>query len=387
MNLTEMNVEQLEARKAELLADMEPEKRDELSTEDLEARMKEVLAIDEELNARAEAAAKAEEERKKVAESNLNPVIKEFKMEDKKMEDRFAINSPEYREAFLKNLQGKDLTAEERTAVSATAAIPTQTMNEIIHKLELNPLIAAVDMTQIPGYVTYPYESNAMDANWVGMSVAATDSTDAVSSFTLGAYKLIKTVEINADVDAMSIDAFESWLVNRLVNKIEKAIDAGIISGGGSTSGECLGILESKSAQDGTFSRAGITWAQLCGIAGKLKGEYHQNAKFVFNPEFFFGKIIGMVDSSKNRVVVLDPQGPVKYNVLGYPAIIDGNLSSEEVLFGDLSAYKFNFAKGIEVKKSAEAEFRKGSQVYRAMCLADGRLGDLNAIVRYIATT
>ena len=30
---------------------------------------------------------------------------------------------------------------------------------------------------------------------------------------------------------------------------------------------------------------------------------------------------------------------------------------------------------------------RKGSQVYRAMCLADGKLGDVNAIVRYIATT
>jgi HK97 family phage major capsid protein len=105
------------------------------------------------------------------------------------------------------------------------------------------------------------------------------------------------------------------------------------------------------------------------------------------NPEFFFQRVIGMVDSTKNRVVVLDPQGAVKYNVMGYPAILDGNLSSEEILFGDLKAYKFNFAKAVEVRKSEEAEFRKGSKVYRAMTLADGNLGDLNAIVRCVATT
>jgi len=380
MKFDEMNVEQLEARQAEI-AGMDTEGA---TTEELEERASELEAIRAELEAREQKAAKEAEERQKVAEGH-DAVIKEFKMEEKKMEERFAVNSPEYRDAFLRNLQGKELTAEERTAVTATAAIPTQTMNEIIHKLELNPLIAAVDVTQIPGYVTYPAESVVNDASWLDMDVGSTDSTDAISSITLGAYKLIKTVEITADVDAMSIDAFEAWLVARLVNKIEKAIDAGILNGTGTT--QATGIITTKSTQDGTFSRAGITWAQLCGIMGKLPGQYHNGAKFVFNPEFFFGKVIGMTDSSKQRVVVLDPQGAVKYNVMGYPAILDGNLSSEEILFGDLTAYKFNFAKAVEVKKSEEAEFRKGSKVYRAMTLADGKLGDLNAIVRYIATT
>ena len=154
MKFDEMNVEQLEARQTEL-AGMDTEC---VSTEELEARANELEAIKAELEARAVAAAKAEEERQKVAQSN-DAVIKEFKMEEKKMENRFAVNSPEYREAFLKNLQGKELTAEERTAVTASAAIPTQTMNEIVHKLELNPMIGAVDLTNIPGYVTYPAES------------------------------------------------------------------------------------------------------------------------------------------------------------------------------------------------------------------------------------
>ena len=379
-DFTEMNVEQLEARQAEL-AGMPTE---EATTEELEARAGELEAIKDELEARIAKAAAEEEERQKIAQGN-DPVIKEFK-EDKKMEEnRFAINSPEYREAFLKNLQGKELTAEERAAVTATAAIPTVTMNEIVHKLELNPLIAAVDVTNIPGYVTYPVESSVAEASWVAMGTASEDSADTLTSITLGAYKLIKTVEITADVEAMAIDAFESWLVSRLANKIEKALDAGIINGLGTT--QATGILTVKTQADLTFTRAKMKWEQLAAIPGKIGGQYLNGASFVMSPDLFFGKVLGMVDSSGARVAVLDPQGPAKYNVLGFPCIIDGNITSEDIIFGDLKAYKLNFAKAVEVKKSEEAAFRTGSAVYRAMCLADGNLADVNAIVRCVATT
>ena len=383
MKFDEMNVEELQARQAEL-AGMDTEGA---TTEELEERAGELEAIRDELQARANAAAKAEEERQQVAESRLDPVIKEFNMEEKKMENRFAIDSPEFREAFLKNLQGKELTAEERTAVTATAAIPTVTMNQIVDKLELNPLIAAVDLTQIPGYVTYPAATSVNEAAWVEMGTAAEDAADTLTSVTLGAYKLIKTVEITADVEAMSIDAFETWLVARLVNKIEKALDSAILNGNGAVSNMATGIITTKSTQDGTFSRSGLTWKKLTEVMGKLAPQYHANASFVMSPTLFFGHVLGMVDSQNNRVVVNDPQEPRKYNVLGFPAIIDGNCGSEELLFGDLKAYKMNLAKGIEVKKSEEAAFRTGSAVYRAMTLADGKLADANAIVRYIATT
>ena len=385
-DFSEMNGEQLEARKAELIAGMtDPETRDGLSAEDLEGRKAEIEAIDAETESRVKAAQAAEELRQEVAEGH-DPVVKTFeKTEDRKM--TYEINSPEYRDAFLRNLQGKELTAEERTAVVGTAAIPTQTMNEIVHKLELNPLIAAVDLTQIPGYVTYPAEGTVNNAAWVDMGTAATDAADTLTAVTLGAYKLIKTVEITADVDAMSVDAFEAWLVARLVNKIEKALDAGILNGGGSTSGECLGIKTSKSTADYKYTKAAMNWKDLTAIIGALPGQYHNEASFVMPPALFYGEVLGMVDSTNNRVVVMDPQSPRKYNILGFPAIIDGNAATDEVYFGDLKAYKMNLAKAIEVKKSEEAEFRKGSMVYRAMTLADGKLADVNAIVRAIRST
>ena len=380
MKFDEMNVEQLEARQAELAG----LPTDDVATEELEERANELEAIKAELEAREQAAKEAEEKRQEVAESRQDPVIKEF-VEEKRMEERFAVNSPEYREAFLRKLQGKEITPEERAAVTATAAIPTQTMNQIVGKLELNPMIAAVDLTQIPGYVTYPAESSINNAAWVDMDTAATDSADALQAVTLGAYKLIKTVEISADVDAMSIDAFEAWLVKKLVNKIEKALDAGILVGTGVT--QATGIATTKETADGTFKRSGIKWGDICGIMGALKGEYHPNASFVMNPTLFFGKVLGMTDTAGQRVVVNEPQADRKFNLLGYPVIVDGNCGAEDIFFGDLSAYKLNLAKAIEVKRSEEAEFRKGSAVYRAMTLADGKLADVNAIVRYVATT
>ena len=381
MNLSEMNGEQLEARLEELKNETSEEKRDALDNDALEARIAEMEAITAEIEARKAAASEEARKAEEAAKLDGKKIIEE----ERKM--TYEVNTPEYRDAFLRNLQGKELNAEERAAVTATAAIPTQTMNQIVGKLELNPLIAAVDVTNIPGYVTYPAEGTINDAAWVAMGTAATDSADTLTAVTLGAYKLIKTVEITADVEAMSVDAFETWLVARLANKIEKAIDAGILNGGGSTSGECLGIKTSKSTADYKYTKAAMVWKDLTAIIGKLAGQYHNGASFVMPPALFYGEVLGMTDSTGNRVVVMDPQEPRKYNVLGFPCIVDGNAATDEVYFGDLKAYKFNFAKAVEVKSSEDAAFRTGSKVYRAMTLADGKLADANAIVRAIRST
>jgi len=363
-----------------------PEGLDEL-TDDLD----ELAQLIEEIESRkATIAAKAEKRAaliRKIAGGDAGKVVKDFKEEPKEERKMFEHDSKEYRAAWLKKLQGKDLNAEERNAMTASAAIPTETMNQIVHTLELNPLIAAVDVTHFPNNVTYPAEGTINEAAWVAMGTAANDSADTLQAITLSAYKLIKTVSITADVKAMSVDAFEEWLVARLANKIEKAIDAGILNGGGSTSGECLGIKTSKTTQDGTYTKAAMKWDDLTKIMGKLPGQYHANATFVMPPALFFGEVLGMKDSTGNRVVVNDPQEPRKYNILGFPVIVDGNAATDEVYFGDLKQYKFNFASDIEVTSSDEVDFRTGSRVWRAMTLADGKLADVNAIVRYIRAT
>lgn len=296
-------------------------------------------------------------------------------------EQRQALaGAEEYRTAWLKNLQGKPLSAEERAAVTATAAIPTQTMDRIIATMDLTPMIAAVDITYIPGNVSWPIESTTDDASWTSMGTAATDSADALADVSLGAYKLIKTVEITADIQAMAIPAFETWLVTRLANKIATAVDKAIFSGTGSS--QATGLLKSgEITNTGTYTAAGMTYADLLNILAALPTKYLPKAKLVTTRQIFYGQILGMKTDGGDKVVVADAQSPAKFNILGYPVIVDDFCAADTVLFGDFKeGYKFNFAQAPDVRSDQSVAFRSGSTVYRAMCLADGKPADKNAV-------
>ena len=329
------------------------------------------------------------EERKKIAEAINNGEINGTKREEIKMEETktFAVDTEEYRSAFMKKLQGKKLNEEEQRAMTASAAIPTITMNRIVSVLERTPLVAAVDVTYIPGNVTYPAESQFDDANWVAMGTAATDGTDTLAAVSLAAYKLIKTVEITADVQNMAVDAFEAWLVERLANKIAKAVDAGILNGTGGSNNQCTGIAVTKATQDGTYTKNTMKYSDILKVIAALPTKYHPNASFVMNRQMFFNKILGLETSSGAPVVLQDPEVRARYTLIGYPVIVDDNCTSGDILFGDLKQYKFNFAQAPEVTSDDSVAFRTGSRVYRALALADGKLADANAIVRFIEAT
>lgn len=359
--------------------------KDEMIAEgaDIDALTVETDALLEERKQIMDAEQKRQSTLAKIAAGEIGKT-EQRKDENNMDEKRFAIDSAEYRDAFFKSLMGKELTAEERTAVSASAAIPTTTLNQIVGKLEENPLLAAIDIMNIPNLISIPVADAVTDANWVAMGTAATDGADSLTSVALGAYKLIKTVEITADVEAMAIPAFESWLATQLANKIEACVDVTVISGNGT--GKATGLATTISTATGSFTKAGMTYKELMAIIASLPTRHHKGAKFVMPRTVFYGDVLGMVDANGRPVVVADPQSPAKYNVLGYPVIVDDNAvvsSTDNVFFGDLKQYKFNFSKAIEVSKDGSVGFRSGSTVYRAMALADGKLADSTAIVRY----
>ena len=256
------------------------ERRSAIATEldapeaDLDALEAEVRAINEELETRKNTEAKKAEVREAIA-SGEKPVekIKEFKEVEKMEEIRtFAPDTVEYRDAYMKNLMGKPMTLEERTALSgASYVIPTETLNKIYGKLEANPLLREIDALYIPGYVSVPTASTVYDASWIAMASASTDSADAMGTVSLTSKKLIKTIEITADIQAMSIPAFQGWLVNKLAQKMEAAICAAIVNGAGSSTvpqgvGQC-GITASTAI-------AGATLAKLSAFMGGTFREF-----------------------------------------------------------------------------------------------------------------
>ena len=363
---------QIEARLAAIPAELEQEGAD------LDALKNEVTDLKAERKRITEAAEKRRQILSEIG-AGAGRTVRTFDKSEPQQRT-FTPDREEYRTAWLKNLQGKPLDAEERAAVTATAAIPTQTMDRIVATMDLAPMIAAVDVTYIPGNVSWPVEKTANDAAWVEMATAATDSADALDAVSLGAYKLIKTLEITADVQAMAIPAFESWLVNRLANKLSVTLNKSIFSGTGSN--QATGLLKSgEITNTGTWTAGGMTYADLLAILAALPTKYHPNATLVTTRQVFFGQILGMVTDGGDKVVVADAQSPAKFNVLGYPVIVDDNCAADTVLFGDFKeAYKLNFAQSPTVESDRSVGFRSGSTVYRVMALVDGKPADKNAV-------
>ena len=288
--------------------------------------------------------------------------------EERKM--TYAIDSQEYRNAWLADKQGKPVTAEERTALAnGNYAVPTETVNKIYGKLELYPIVNAVTLMHIPSFVEIPVEGTVNAAAVVAMGTAATDSADALAHVSLGAYKLIKTVEITADVAAMAVPAFEDWLVDRMANKLFRLIAAKIAAGTGTNEPTGLATITAT----GTYTKAAMTYTDLMTIIAALPTEYNPGASFVMSRATFFGNVLNIQTTQKQPVVVADSQAPAKFNILGYPVILEDGVGTD-VVFGDLrEGYVFNLAKDVAVDRDESVGFRAGSVVFRGMALGDGK--------------
>ena len=376
-----MRLDEINARLAAIQGEIDAASGDALSA--LEAEVERLTAERQQIMAEIQT---RQQLRTNIAAGLVTGRTIEGQEEDTNMENRtFAIDSAEYREAYLLNLQGRALTDEQRAAVSASGAIPTQTMNQIVSYFESNPILSRIDLTYIPSNVTYPVEGTNADAAWVAMGTAATDSGDTITTITLAAYKLIKTVEITADVENMAISAFESWLVNALGSKIEKALDAAVFNGTGTN--QAKGIITSLSTATGTFTKAKAKYSDLIAIIASLGTVYARNAVFAMPRKLFYTDVLGIEDQSGNPVCHADVESPAKYNILGYPVVLDDNVPADNILFGDFKAYKMNISKAPQVSSDDSVAFRTGSRVYRAMTLADGKLAVDAAFVRYTRAT
>ena len=371
-----MTLEEIKALDADGIKERRTAISEEMKAEDadLDALTAEVDALEARTNELKDAAEKRAALAAKVVERN--DVIKESIVEDKIVEEKrtFSPDTVEYRDAYLKKLMGKELSVEERGALTSAAdVIPTEIVNQIYGRFEDNPLYAEMNIMRFPGYVQVPYAKTVNDASWKAMGTASTDSEDEVDSVSLSMYKLIKTIEITADIQAASIPAFQSWLVDALSRKMIAAICAATLNGSGS--GQPTGIIGAL-----TPVANSVTYDNILAAMAAVPGAYHRDAIFVMSSQTFFNKVMTLKDDQKRPLVVQGVAGvdraPI-YTLLGHRVILEDsadNASYDNLLFGNFrEGYAFNFAKDITIESDNSVEFRKGSTVYRGLALCDGK--------------
>lgn len=360
-------LKEIEQRKTEIRASLQNDKEVDLQTlkTELESLTEERKQI---------------EKRQEIAQSIQSGKIELRKIAGGDDENKLDEKSIEFRNAFFKNLQGKELTEMEKRALTYTtstagAVIPTQTLNKIIEKLEqdsvLFPLVQHYD---IPGNLSIGIETDNAECSWTTEAATSSSSNGGIGSVSLAAYQICKFVSLSAQIAKMSIDALESFIVNTLTRKLHRAIDKAILDGTGSN--QPTGITKNMEFTEVEK----LDYDVICDLDAELNSEYSKNAVYIMNK-----KTRNLVKKIKNDmgdpIFVQNTANGFGNMLDGYPVVIYDSMPDDKLILGDLSQYLFNFASNPTIDKSKDAGFYQNAEVYRISALADGKPAQQKAFV------
>lgn len=228
----------------------------------------------------------------------------------------------EYRKAFMDFvINGKAIPEELRETTMTTdvvSAIPTVLVNRIVEKMQASGMILnRVTRVAFPAGIVVPTTSVRPVATWVAEGAGSDVQKLATGKIVFSYFKLRCEVAITAEVNAMTLSAFEDLLVDQVAKAMVIAIEEAIIAGDGD--GKPTGILSAASAdipadrQIKTTGKDGAwTYADLVAADSAVPAEYEDSAVW-FMTKKQFGAVLGMVDGNGQ------PVARVNYGIAGRP--------------------------------------------------------------------
>lgn len=377
MEIKDMNMEEIEARMAEINGELDNPDAD---IDALEVEVRSLKERKEEIKVKAEKRAAL---LKDVNEKGV--VIKTFDTGEKKVERTFDVNCAEYRSAWLNNLRNIDLNEVEKRALttvvaSAGAVVPTVTVNKIVEKVhQYAPLLEKIELLHVKGNVTIPAEGTTLDAAVHTQGAVITASADTFNNVTLSAYEITKLITISKSVMTMSIDAFESWLVNKLARKIADKITELILNGTGNSQPQGINAITWNATNSVTVgAAASLTEANILTVVGLLNGGYDTGAEWLMSKKTFMADFYPLMNKSKN--VTIDRVGDVWY-VQGYPVTMDERVADHEAVLGNLyRGYIGNMEE--EVNVTSQFVTRENAFDFLGCSMFDGKVQAIEAFVK-----
>lgn len=363
MDLSNMTLEEVVAR----LAELEEEVR---NSEDVEA----VNKATEEKRALLERKAELEalEQRKADAEALNKGSVEPDKIVEKH-EERKEEKVMEYRNLWLKNLQGT-LNEEERAAYStlanADAIVPEEIQADIISKAkEYAPILNDVTLLNVNGAVKFAVEGDNASAAKHTELATITAASDSMVEVVLSAFEIAKLIQISASVKSMALPTFEAWLVASLAEAIAIKLENLVFNGSGT--GEATGILTTVTEADAVANT--ISADNILKLIGSLKSGYARNGKLVVNRKTFFTQILALQLSVNNEVVkVATGEATGEYRVLGVDVRFTDSISDGVVIYGDFRKYVANLASPQQVVSQFDID--TNSYKYLGAAVFDGKV-------------
>lgn len=306
-------------------------------------------------------------------------------------------NSMDYRKAFMQYVcRGTAIPAEYRAdAVSTTtdvgATIPTTVLNQIVQKLESTGMILAlVTRTAYKGGVSIPVSTVKPTATWVNEGKGSDKKKHDIKKegmITFAYHKLRCAVAVSLEVDTMAISAFETLLINNIVEAMTKALERAIISGDGT--GKPKGILAETPAEGQEVESAKPAYADLINAEAALPQAYENGAVWCMSKKTFM-QYYGLTDTNGQPIgrVNYGIAGKPERTLLGRPVVCCDYVTSyaASVAAGTVFAFLFNFkdyvlntnyAMGVKKYEDNDTD----DMVTKGIMLADGKVVDKNSLV------
>ncbi|MEG0165986.1 phage major capsid protein [Anaerorhabdus sp.] len=388
-----MNLEQIEKRlseiRTELDGDVVNERMDELEAEvaSLQEERTKLLEVE---SAKVEAQSKRRSLLDEIAKGKSDRVVetKEERKEDKKMEN--IQETKEYRNAWLKNLQKKELTDEEKRTLTSAAdsvgsVIPTDTQNLIVElvKQEIN-ILDKIELLQVDGNVTFNVEVEGSEAIIHQEGTPINEGTEGTVPVSLTTYEVNKYITISKTVSKMAIDAFEGWLsrvvARRIANKIKKLVFFG--TGTNQSKGIDVSVTWDETNSITVAKDAKLTTQNVWDLIALLDGAFDANAEFTMSKKTLFQDFMPLQDQSKNKLVTNEGK---QYYISGYPVNLDSDIKLHDAFLGDFKYYVGNMPDGITIE--AGRVLKNNVYEFLGTAMFDGKLAVDEAFVKLTKAT
>lgn len=386
---------EIEARLAQIKTELET-RAAELTAEELAALEKEVgdlqterAAIDaavEKRNALLATIAAGEQ-----VDGAEPTVLRAFdKDKDDKGEDKYGTMA--YRKAFMQYVtRGTAIPTEHREdqntkTTDVGAVVPTTILDKIVSKMEsVGGIYALVTKTAYKGGVSIPKQTLKPVATWVAEGAGSDKQKYTGGNITFAYNKLRCAVSVSFETDTMSIAAFETLLVNNIVEAMVKALEKAIVAGTGT--GQPTGIITSTEYAE-IVEVAAQDYDSLVRAEAAVPEAYETTAKWCMSKKTFMG-YVGMTDKQGQPIARVNygVNGKPERYLLGREVVLTehlpnfstANTNDKFAFIFDFANYDLNTNYAIGIKKYEDND--NDDQITKGIMLADGKVVDGNGLV------
>lgn len=335
MEIKEMNIEELEARKLEIVNELETDGAD------LDALEAETKAINAELETRKAEEAKKAEVRQAVTEG-AGTVVAEFKEEKREMKTNEEIRaSKEYVDAFARYLISEDdKECRALLTVDASGTVPVPVLvDEIIRTAwENEEILSRVKKTYIRGNLKVAFELSADGAYIHNEGTAApTEESLALGIVTMIPKNIKKWIHVSDEAIAMGGENLVRYIYNELTYQILKKLSALVV-------GDVAGATTTADADEASVAK--ITAAPSLTTFADAFANLSDEAR---NPVIVMNKLTyaDFVAAQAAGNFAFDPfRGfPVAFSS-ALPAYQSASDSAVYAFIGDMSGVQVNYPEG-----------------------------------------